>query len=804
MEHKAETREGLPYLDGYAPQSGVSDELFDATGRMRPVWQPFVDAFTGLSRAEIAGRFERGNQYLRDAGVYFRQYSNEPLQEREWPLSHVPVVLHETEWETICAGLAQRADLLEAVMADLYGPGRLVAEGHLPVDLVAESDHWLLPMVGVPPAGGHYLHVLAFEIGRSPDGSWFVLGDRTQAPSGAGFALENRMATSRMFPESFSNDRIHRLAGFFNDFRGALDRLATGPDGQPRRTGILTPGPANDAYFEHTYIARYLGLMLLEGEDLTVQNGQAMVRTIEGPEPVGALWRRIDGQFADPLEFDPDSRIGTPGLMESVATGNLALANALGSGVLEARAMMAFLPRISRVLTGKPLSIPNIATWWCGAAKERDYVRANAGRMVIGPAGAVDLPFDWSSASVVAGTLRDTARGSLDELLATEGATLVGQEAVNLSTTPAWVGDGDTGALRPSPMTVRVFATRTPEGWRFMKGGYARIGPEGDAAALAMQRGGTVADVWIAADAPVPQPTLDAAPATFRRQRSGTLPSRAADNLFWLGRYMERCEDLIRLVRAYHLRLATMEGPDDPRLKLILNYTAPFGADATQAMPDALLARLSAAQDCASKIRDRFSMDGWHALRDLSQTMREMQGTTRPGDDAARAMSVLLRKITGFNGLVHENMYRFAGWRFLSLGRAIERADGLVAMLATFTDEAAPAGALDVAVEVADSVMTHQRRYRVNTNRETVVDLLALDADNPRAVLFQIAELERLAAGLPKATEVGRPGPLLRQILPLKARLEVADPADITPEVFAGLRAEFAAISGQIALTYLR
>jgi uncharacterized alpha-E superfamily protein len=613
------------------------------------------------------------------------------------------------------------------------------------------------------------------------------------------------MATSRMFPESFSNDRIHRLAGFFSDFRAALDSLATGPDGQPRRTGILTPGPANDAYFEHTYIARYLGLMLLEGEDLTVQNGQAMVRTIEGPEPVGALWRRIDGQFADPLELDPDSQIGTPGLVEAVAAGNLALANALGSGVLETRAMMAFLPRISRVLTGKALTIPNIATWWCGGEPERDYVRANAARMVIGPAGAVDLPFDWSSASVVAGTLRDGARGSLDDLLATKGATLVGQEAVNLSTTPAWVGDGETGALRPCPMTVRVFATRTPSGWRFMKGGYARIGPEGDGSALAMQRGGTVADVWISADGPVAQPTLATTPAGgFRRQRSGTLPARAADNLYWLGRYVERCEDLIRLVRAYHLRLATVEGPGDPRLGLIRSYLSPFGVDTSQAMPQALVERLDAAQACASKIRDRFSTDGWAALKDLSDTMRAMQSTARPGDDAARAMSVLLRKITGFSGLVHENMYRFAGWRFLSLGRAIERSDGLVAMLATFTDEGAPPGALDVAVEVADSVMTHQRRYRINSNRDTVVDLLTLDSDNPRAVLFQVAEMERLATALPGATVAGRPGPLLRLILPIKARLEVAEPADITPEVLAGLRGDLAAISDRIAQSYLR
>lgn len=805
MEQRARGPMDLPYLEGYAPQSGVSDELFDANGQMRPAWQPFIDGFSGLTRAQIAARFERGNQYLRDAGVYFRQYSNEPLMEREWPLSHVPVILHEDEWSDICDALSQRADLLETVMADLYGPGKLVADGHLPVELVAGNPAWLRSMVGVEPAGGHYLHFLAFEIGRSPDGSWFVLGDRTQAPSGAGFALENRMATTRMFRESFSGEQIHRLAGFFSDFLTSLDTLANRKEGMPRRSAILTPGPANDAYFEHTYIARYLGLLLLEGEDLIVEDGHAMVRTIEGPQPLGVLWRRIDAQFADPLEFEPDSHIGTPGLMEAVATGNLAMTNAFGSGILETRALMAFLPKINRILTGEPLAMPNIATWWCGSPSEREYVRANAAKLVIGSAKSIDLPFEWGANTVVGGELRDAARGSLDELLATEGATLVGQEAVNLSTTPAWVGDAENGRLRPCPMTVRVFAARTANGWSFLKGGYARIGPEGDASGLAMQRGGFVSDVWIRSDGPVPQPTLNPTDdEPYRRIRSGTLPSRAADNLFWLGRYLERCEDLIRLVRAYHLRLATTDGTDDPLLKTIRGYLAPFGVDPSDPMPEPLLERLSAAQTCASKVRDRFSNDGWLALKDLDRTMRAMRDTATPGDDAARAMSVLLRKLTGFAGLVHENMYRFAGWRFLSLGRAIERADGLVAMLATFTDSNAAAGCFDIAVEVADSVMTHQRRYRINTNRDTVVDLLALDADNPRAVLFQVNEMKRLVEGLPGVMPSGRPGPLLRAILPLRTRLEVADPISITPQVFAELRGELANISEIVSASYLR
>ncbi|MDD8024247.1 MAG: circularly permuted type 2 ATP-grasp protein [Paracoccaceae bacterium] len=809
MAKAAQPVDGADLFADYRVKPGVSDELFNAQGQMRPVWQRFVDRFARLSPPEIAARFERGNQYLRDAGVFYRQYTNDPLQEREWPLSHIPVILHETEWDQICAGLAQRADLLEAVMADLYGPGRLVSDGHLPAELVAGSRQWLRPMVGVPPRGGHYLHFVGFEIGRSPDGSWLVLGDRTQAPSGAGFALENRMATGRIFPERFPRAHIHRLAGFFGAFRTAMEGLAQGSGGRERMAGILTPGPHNDSYYEHTYIARYLGLMLLEGEDLLVENGQAMVRTIEGPQPLGVLWRRIDAAFADPLELDSRSQIGTPGLMEAVRQGNLSLVNALGSGILETRAMLAFLPKIAQVLTGEKLTLPNIATWWCGGATERAYVQDNAARMMIGSAYACDLPFDLGATTALGGTFRGSARDSIAEWLQAEGPQLVGQEAVTLSTTPAWVLDPDAdlseGRVLPRPMTVRVFAARTPQGWTFMKGGYARIGRAGDATALAMQRGGSVADVWIVSDRPVPQETLALTRSgDFRRASPGTLPARSADNLFWLGRYVERTEDAIRLIRAYHLRLAATDNPADPRLRSLTEFLEAYGYDLDQPVPDALLERIEAARSCAGKVRDRFSTDGWAALGDLARTARGMTRTATPGDDAARAMSVLVRKITGFSGLVHENMYRFSGWRFLSFGRALERADALAALLATFADPAAPTGSLDLAVEVADSVITHQRRYRVETSRDTVIDLLALDADNPRAILFQVQSLRRLAGALPNALENGRLSALSRALVPLESALSVANPSDITTERLIEIRTQISVVSDLLATAYLR
>ncbi|MBC7138910.1 MAG: circularly permuted type 2 ATP-grasp protein [Defluviimonas sp.] len=782
-------------LRGYTRYDGVADELVDASGKMRPVWAPFVQHLGRLSRDAVAARFARGDQYLRDAGVFYRLYAETGSAERAWPLSHVPVIVHESEWEGISAGLIQRAELLEKVVADLYGPCTLVAGGHLPAQLVAQNREWLRPMVGVVPKGGHFLHFLAFEIGRSPDGSWFVLGDRTQAPSGSGFALETRVATSRVFADFFANANVHRLAAFFRAFRDAMNGLRQG-DGT--RVGILSPGPMNDTYFEHTYIARYLGFMLLEGEDLVVQDGAVMVRTVAGLRPIDVLWRRLDARFADPLELDGASRIGTPGMVGALRAGRVAMVNALGSGILETRAFLAFLPRICELLTGERLKLPNIATWWCGQAAERAYVLANAERMLIGPALSNRLPFESDGCTVQGSAFRPGAHEAVGDWIAAEGPGLVGQEAVTLSTTPAYVE----GRLRPLPMSLRAFVVRTPGGWQVMPGGYARIGRTRDASAIAMQRGGSVADVWIVSDQPVAPDTNVTVPANFRRSDLGVLPSRAADNLYWLGRYVERVETAVRLLRAWHLRLAESGTMDRPLLRSLGRYLGLQGFDPAQPFAETLAERVEDARICAGKVRDRFSTDGWMALADLAASAKAMPGPASAGDDTARALGQLLRQIAGFSGLVHENMYRFTGWRFLRLGRALERANSMCWTLATFADARAPEGALDLAVEVGDSLMTHRRRYSVATNRSTVIDLLALDERNPRSVFFQLTEIKNQIAMLPGSDAAGPMPPLPRRVLEMHTALAVLSPEELTTEGLLKLRGETGALSGLIAETY--
>lgn len=785
-------------LADYAPPPGVSDELLDAQGRIRPVWRRFVAHLARLSPEDLQARFARGDQYLRDAGVYYRKYDATGTSERAWPLAHIPVLIEEEEGARLAQGLVQRADLLERLVADLYGENRLVSQGHLPARLIAASREWLQPLVGVPPRGGNYLHFLAFEVGRGPDGTWWVLGDRTQAPSGAGFALENRVATSRIFSDLFAETNVHRLASFFRHFREALKGLSEDPEG---RVAILTPGPLNDTYFEHAYIARYLGFMLLEGEDLTVENGRVMVRTVAGLRPVSVLWRRLDAAFADPLELDATSRLGTAGLVGALRNGSVTLVNALGSGVLETRALLAFMPRIAEALLGESLILPNIATWWCGQPAEREHVRANKERMMIGSALTTRLPFEADDTTILGGRFRDEALARFDSWLEASGAELVGQEAVMLSTTPAFVD----GRLVPRPMSLRVFLARTPIGWEVMQGGFARIGRAPEASAIAMQHGGTAADVWFVSRARVESVSMLPGGATpYARVPPGVLPSRAGDNLFWLGRYVERAEGTMRLIRAYHVRLAETADPDAPLNAWLGDYLDGLGVRPDEPVPTALIAMLDSAIISAGNVRDRFSMDGWAALNDLAKTARRMAERVSAGDDAARAMSVLLRKITGFSGLVHENMYRFTGWRFLSIGRSLERSIAMAGMIAVLADPEAPEGALDVAIEVGDSVMSHRRRYSVTTTRETVVDLLVLDTLNPRSVLYHLGEIRGHLGYLPAAEVYGQMSPLSRAALQTHTALAIATPDTVDGRSLSELIGAIEGLSNLISDTYLR
>lgn len=770
---------------GYAPLPGIPDEFIGTDGRPRAHWLRFLEKLMEFSPGDMSRRFATADRHIRDTGVSYRAYGD--TSERAWPLSHVPLLIEAGEWREIAQGIEQRARLMELVLADVYGEGRLIASGDLPAAAVTGSPEFLHPLHGIKPPGGKFLHIYAADIGRGPDGRWWVLGDRSQAPSGAGYALANRLVLARAFPAIYRDMNVERLAPFFEAFRLGLTSMAQRSN---PRICLLTPGPFNETYFEQAYLARYLGLLLVEGGDLTMRDSKVHVRTIAGLKRADVIWRRIDSDFADPLELNAHSRLGVPGLIDALREGGVVIANALGSGVLEAPALMSFMPKLCRTLLDEELRLPNIATWWCGQEKARQQVMADMDELAITGAYGNPLPGFTSSQPLIGAALTPEEKSRLAAGMAERGVDYAGQEVVKLSTTPVW----HDGRLEPRPFVLRVYAAHTLSGWKIMPGGFCRISGRADARAVSMGEGVQSADVWVLADKPVELVSLLPTDETIRIRRiMGTLPSRAADNLFWLGRYLERSEATLRLIRCLAGRMietgAGAANPGSAVTKLssllISWHAAPLDtinnpmALVTDALHDdgeygSAVSLVHDARRAASFIRERLSTDTWRLIGDLNRYLTlDVRGPLAEAEAFERA-DAALRTIAAISGLAQENMNRGAGWRLFDSGRRIERGINTCRFARHFACSDSPAAELDVVLDLVDSQITYRSRYLMGVALNPVRDMVVLDPFNPRSVAFQIERLDEHLETLPLLSDDGMLEAPRRQILQLAAEVATA------------------------------
>ena len=801
------------FVTSYRPLTDIFDEMMDADRRLRAHWRPFLGTLASLGTEEINRRFAAADRYLRGSGVFYRVYEDAAGIERPWPLSHVPLIIEPGEWRRLEAGLIERAGLLEAVLADAYGPSLLSRDGRLPAALIAGNPEFLRPLVGVKPPGGAHLRFYAVDVGRGADGRWWVLGDRAQAPSGAGYAIENRLALSRAIPDIYRTTRVERVAPFFQAFQAELAALSRQDDAH---LCLLTPGPLSETYFEHSYLARYLGLLLVEGEDLSVRDDGVFVRTVSGLQRTEVLLRRIDADFADPLELNAASRLGAPGLLQAVRDAKIVIINALGAGLVEARAMLAFLPALAPVVLGADLAIPNVATWWLGRADMREEMIEKLDGMVV--ASAFESPVDGHSSSEVLGAkLDDVARQALIASIRDRGVDYVAQEAVTLSSMPVWRD----GCLQPRPFTLRLFLAKVGDRWRMMPGGFVRIADSGDARAVSLQRGAATADAWVLTHGPVAETTLlPTAERILVQRATGLLPSRAADNLFWVGRYAERAEATLRLVRAMINRAAEADETAAPVIAGIASLLEAWNAvpgliggapavstaravltraDLAGSLPDLA----GAARMAASVIRDRFSPDAWRAINDLF-TINAMPLSIGPAESAINErVEASLRIIASLSGLAQENMTQLAGWRFLELGRRIERAIITSRLVRCFALAGAPDGGLEVLLELVDSQITYRQRYVMVAARALVIDLAMLDPNNPRSVAFQLDRIETHLSALPGRHAAGRLSPVQQVATALATRLRTVEAAAIDEALIIDTEQSLMMLSDAITAAYL-
>lgn len=795
-----------------------SDEMVDADGVLRPHWKRFVGLLDDLGPAELRKRWDQARRLIHENGITHNVYGDPHGLDRPWSLDFIPLLIAAEEWDRISAGLVQRARLLDRLLADLYGPAETVSSGLLPPELVYANPGFLRPCHGLRPPGGRWLHVYAADLARGADGGIEVLSDRTQAPSGAGYTLENRIVLSRVLPSVFRQCNVRRLAPFFSSLRTSLASLGPAHRDSPRVV-LLTPGPYNETYFEHVYLARYLGYTLVQGNDLTVRDARVYLKTLSGLQPVDVILRRVDDDFCDPVELYPNSFLGVPGLIQAAREGNVAIANALGSGVLQGPGFLPFLPALCRRLLGEELKLPSVRTWWCGDPASRAFVLDRLPTLVVKPA----LPTTGTD-PVFATELSSNELDALAARIRARPHEYVAQESSMLRTSPALADEG----VSPRRFTVRAHLAVQGDGYTVLPGGLTRIPWSADSLIVSLQKGGGSKDTWILADKPVQETTLLASPLEpVPLSRGGSdLPSRIADDLFWLGRYVQRAESLVRIGRSALGRLIDVSGVE--ARVAVRSLTRALGGEGSGA-PDADLvgALLGSAGGAglrsttasfyrlARLLRDRISVDAWRILQGIEREVSRFQvDPVDPCSGVPDLLDGLVASFAAFSGLSIDSMTRGDGWRFLDLGHRIERAMSVTRLLRdtlvpTAEDEAP---LLEAVLEITDSSITYRRRYLTRLEAHALVDLLVADESNPRAVAYQVAQIVAHLDALPRELAHPRAAADRQRALRLRTSLQLADlPAaclasggrrDGLEALLSDIGAELGRLSEELAGTY--
>jgi uncharacterized circularly permuted ATP-grasp superfamily protein/uncharacterized alpha-E superfamily protein len=806
-------------LASYRQVPGAYDEMVTADGRIREHWAHAGQVFGNLGLDELLYRRSEARRLLDDDGVTYNVYGpGTPTDAAPapavapWALDPLPVLLSSEEWARVELGVVQRAELFNLVLTDLYGPRQLLRRGVVPAELVLGHRGFLRQCDQIRVPGAQQLFTIAVDLARDTAGHTTVLADYTQAPSGAGYALENRVVVSRVFPSLYRDSQVHRLAPFFRTLRASLQGLAP-PDADDPRIVVLSPGPWSETAFEHAYLASHLGYALVEGADLTVRDGRVWMRSLRRLERVDVILRRTDAWFCDPLELRADSKLGVPGLVEAARRGGVSIVNTLGSGVLENPGLLPYLPRLAEHLLGEQLLLPSVPTWWCGDEVSRRHVLAHMDSLVIKPIARATSPtavFPWE--------LSSNGRDELRRQIEAQPASWVGQETVELAWAPTLTPTG----LEARPTVLRTFAVARQDSYAAMPGGLTRVAgsggnggditPAARSPRISNQAGAISKDTWVLASEPeklsgfwlVPGPPVVAV------DPAASMSSRAAENLFWMGRYAERAEAMARLVRAAHDRRNDFQRGANPAgtecLQVLLtaltrvSWTYPGfvgdGANARLSAPGGELFALVVDDQrpgtlahavrhllgAAQAVRDQLSSDTWMAVGTLEREI----GALRNADPdhlmvVQHTLGRIVQGLLALSGLFGEAMERDPGWRFMDAGRRLERGQQLVALLqATVTVERSTATdslLLESVLIAAESIITYRRRYRSQAQLETLLDLLLTDADNPRSLAFQ---LERLANDVRLMPRLGT-GPRLsepeRLVLEASTTLRLADTA---------------------------
>ncbi|HEX3425444.1 MAG TPA: circularly permuted type 2 ATP-grasp protein [Acidimicrobiales bacterium] len=782
---------------GYRPPAGAYDEMVDGDGRFRAHWAQMGPALDRLGMVELRRRRSEASRLLDDDGVTYHVYGKHRTVAPRWALDPVPVLVPSEDWARVEAGVIQRAELLNWVLADLYGARESLRQGWLPREVVYDHPGFLRPCDGVALPGPHQLFTAAVDLVRDARGGTWVLADRTQAPSGAGYAIENRVVMSRVLPSLYRDAQVHRLAPFVRALRAGLRAVAP-PGVEDPRIVVLTPGAQSETAFEHAFLAAHLGYSLVEGSDLVVQDAHVWMRSLGQHQAVHVILRRVDAAFCDPLELWPRSFLGVPGLVEACRRGSVSVVNTLGSGVLENPALPVFLPALARRILGEELELPSVPTWWCGDPESRRFVLARLDSLVVRPIARSS----GGPAALNGWQLSAAERDDLRRRIEARPHRWVGQEQLELASAPT-LGEATLEARRSM---LRTFLVARGDSYLVMPGGLTRVAAS-DGAAISNQAGALSKDTWVLASEPdqMAGVWISSGPPVPAVEPEASISARTAENLVWLGRYAERAEGVLRLLRVVQDRRNDFADGAHPAGVACVRVLLEALTEVTSTQPgfaggddqsegrrrdpgDELYSLITDADregtlafavrhlvGAAHAARDQLSMDTWLVISSLQRELPEGGGAERV------TLQRVLASLLALAGLEAESRVRDPGWRFLDAGRRIERGAQLAALLrATVTvtrDAATDSLILESVLIATESILTYRRRYRSHAQLETLLDLMLLDPDNPRSLRYQLDRLLEDLRALP-----GHPGPATttaaeRTALEAWTALRVADTA---------------------------
>ncbi|MDF0533481.1 circularly permuted type 2 ATP-grasp protein [Shewanella sp. A32] len=752
----------------YTKPDGAFDEAFDEGRAPRAHWQQLLEHIGRLGADGMDDRYRRAQRILRDDGATY-DLNNDPLSPSVWSLDIIPNVIASDEWAAIEQGLAQRSELFELIYRDLYGEQRLLKQGIVPSEIVFADPGFLRQCHGMRLPGVKALILHAVDLVRGANGQFVAIGDRTQSPSGSGYALENRTVVSRVMPGLFRDSNVLRLSAFFQTLRQTLADLVSHKTDTPRIV-VLTPGAYSSTYFEHAYLANYLGYPLVQGGDLTVRNGKVWMKSLNGLSPVDVILRRLDDSFCDQAELRADSMLGVPGLLEVARNGNVVLANPLGSGVLEAPGLLAFLPDICQFLMGQPLQLPSVRTWWCGNPQDYDYVINHLDQLIIKPTYR-----SFGSKSIYGHSLNAKARAETLKMLAKNPAGYVAQCYIPGSQAPIWHGQ----QLDGRPGILRTFTVAGKDGYSVMPGGLSRVAESTSEVIVTKLSGSRSKDTWILSDRPesVEQSTVAAFPRDEAQVTN--LPSRVIENLFWFGRYAERAEISLRLMRTIFKQLNGVEPLPSETRDLLLQAMSqvtgclPGFTDSEELLENpndelaalvidhertgSIKANLQAMLACGEQVKEMLSADTRIILNELRDHIHEVDRTYKHGLPSVpeESLDSLVTTLLALSGLNNESMLRGMDWMFQEIGRRTERALLTATLLKATLGKPLPTIQQQLILESlllsVEALISFRRRYRTGTRIEFGLDLLMIDLTNPRSLVYQVNQLRKYLNELPRS-----------------------------------------------------